>query len=152
LNSQCQFLENEIGFEIPSSDEIKVDDAFDQYSPKISAEFQMKIAELVTERLTATMPRSSKSTTKNLQPSSLSASISSQRKFKHFSGKNLNLSSSLPHKIRKTYPLYHMDSDSSSFSDSSSDKNVGNSLRKTKSRGKGKNKELNITDLDEDML
>ncbi|GBN35300.1 Polycystic kidney disease 1 like 1, partial [Araneus ventricosus] len=152
LNSQCQFLENEIGFEIPSSDEIKVDDAFDQYSPKISAEFQMKIAELVAERLTATMPRSSKSTTKNLQPSSLSASISSQRKFKHFSGKNLNLSSSLPHKIRKTYPLYHVDSDSSSFSDSSSDKNVGNSLRKTKSRGKGKNKELNIADLDEDML
>ncbi|XP_055951462.1 uncharacterized protein LOC129987514 [Argiope bruennichi] len=152
LTSQCQFLENEIGFEIPSSDEIKVGGPFEQYSPKMSVESQLKIAELVTERLTATMPRLSKSMTKNLQPSSLSASISSQRKFKHFSGKNLNLSSSLPHKIRKTYPLYHVDSDSSSFSDSNSDKNVANSLRKTKSRGKGKNKELDIADLDDDML
>ncbi|GIY66300.1 hypothetical protein CEXT_48061 [Caerostris extrusa] len=102
--------------------------AFD--STKLTEESQGNLQDLITERLTATMPRLNKSAAKDLQPSSLNASLASQRKFKHFVGKNLNLSSSLPHKIRKTYPLYHMDSDSSSSSESILDKNIGISLRK----------------------
>ncbi|GIX77835.1 polycystic kidney disease protein 1-like 3 [Caerostris darwini] len=148
LNSQYQLLEKEIGLEFPIPEEMRLNCAFD--STKLTEESQGNLQDLITERLTATMPRLNKSAANNVQPSSLNASLVSQRKFKHFTGKNLNLSSSLPHKIRKTYPLYHVDSDSSSSSSESIlDKNVGISLRKTKSRGKGKNNELNLNVLDD---
>ncbi|GFT96324.1 polycystic kidney disease 1 like 1 [Nephila pilipes] len=152
LNSQCQLFEKELTFEFPISKEFKLDRTLQQYSPTLYTESQIKIQDLVTERLNATMPRLSKSTVKNLLPSSLNASVASQRKFKHFAAKNLNFSSSLPHKIRKTYPLYHLDSDSSS-SDSAVDRNATNgvTLRKTKSRGKGKNNELNLNILDDSV-
>ncbi|GFT13950.1 hypothetical protein TNCV_2615871 [Trichonephila clavipes] len=155
LNSQCQLFEKEMTFDFPISEEIKLNKTLQQYSPASNTESQLKLQDFVTERLNATMPRLSKSTGKNLLPSSLNASIASQRKFKHFPTKNLNFSSSLPHKIRKTYPLYHMDSDSSlSSSDSAVNRNVVNgvTLRKTKSRGKGKNNELDVNILDDSVL
>ncbi|GFY48766.1 polycystic kidney disease 1 like 1 [Trichonephila inaurata madagascariensis] len=155
LNSQCQLFEKEMTFDFPISEEIKLNKTLQQYSPTSNTESQLKLQDFVTERLNATMPRLSKSTGKNLLPSSLNASIASQRKFKQFPTKNLTFSSSLPHKIRKTYPLYHMDSDSSlSSSDSAVDRNVVNgvTLRKTKSRGKGKNNELDVNILDDSVL
>ncbi|GFS58285.1 polycystic kidney disease 1 like 1 [Trichonephila inaurata madagascariensis] len=155
LNSQCQLFEKEMTFDFPISEEIKLNKTLQQYSPTSNTESQLKLQDFVTERLNATMPRLSKSTGKNLLPSSLNASIASQRKFKQFPTKNLTFSSSLPHKIRKTYPLYHMDSDSSlSSSYSAVDRNVVNgvTLRKTKSRGKGKNNELDVNILDDSVL
>lgn len=79
------------------------------------------------ERLISTMPRQTKLKLDTLMPSSFHASLGSERKSMMVLQRN---------RIRKTYPLCHLDWDSSPSSEEDSVNSL--SLRKTKSRGKGK--------------
>ncbi|XP_054717513.1 LOW QUALITY PROTEIN: uncharacterized protein LOC129226909 [Uloborus diversus] len=101
--------------------------------------------EKVQCRLIATMPRQSKPKPRAYLPTSFHSSLNSERRFKNNSG-TIDVSVFSQHKIRKTYPLFHIDSDSSSQTSSDQKKNSFNncSIRKTKSRGKGKSDVLDV--------
>lgn len=129
-------------------EEANVTDPLKNWSLALSSITQ-DMASQVAERLNATMPRQSRPKTSNFLPSSLNTSLGSQRKFKNHN-RNVSLSASLSHKIRKTYPLCHVDSESSSSSEEVTVSGVA--LRKTKSRGKGKKNDLNLTILDDSFL
>nr|XP_042902048.1 polycystic kidney disease 1-related protein [Parasteatoda tepidariorum] len=105
----------------------------------------------VVKRLNATVPRLSKVSGKKILPTSLNASLASQRKFK---GQDINLSASLQcHKIRKTYPLQlNSDSSSETFSCLEKERIPNFTLRKTKSKGKGKSCELDLNLPDDHAL
>lgn len=92
------------------------------------------------DRLISTMPRRSKAKFDTFMPSSFHASLVSEKKYKP----DETPITLLQNRIRKTYPLAHLDSDSSgsSCSPSQTDEKVDSVssllFRKTKSRGKGK--------------
>lgn len=92
------------------------------------------------DRLISTIPRRSKAKFDTFMPSSFHASLGSEKKYKPVEAPT----TLLQNRIRKTYPLAHLDSDSSasSCSQSHTDEKVDSVssllFRKTKSRGKGK--------------
>lgn len=97
------------------------------------------------DRLIATVPRRNKAKFDTFMPSSFHASLGSEKKHKT----NEVTTVSLHNRIRKTYPLSCLDSDSSASStdgQGSEKLNSGSSLlvRKTKTWGKGRNKEFDL--------